>query len=309
MFVRFRRFFVFAAMVISAATAEAAQRAEHVFIICLDGGKPEVMQKSEMPVLNKLVAEGAHTWGAQTVMPSLTLPAFASMLTGTLPEKHKVLWNDFEPGKGVVGEPTVFTQAKKAGLSTAMFVGKQKFRTLAQPGTVDKFSFDSPESIDVTKVMDGMAKPMTEGTVRSKIVAPDAAKYILAKKPNLCFIHFTDTDDTGHKYGWGSPQQMKAFADEDAGIAVILKAIQDAGIAEQSVIIISADHGGHNRTHGSNRPEDMTIPWIVWGKGVKKGSEITAPVNICDTMATVCWLLDVPAPEGIAGKPVTSAFE
>jgi hypothetical protein len=37
----------------------AAPRAEHVFIISIDGGKPAVIAQSAMPVLNRLVREGA----------------------------------------------------------------------------------------------------------------------------------------------------------------------------------------------------------------------------------------------------------
>jgi arylsulfatase A-like enzyme len=95
----------------------------------------------------------------------------------------------------------------------------------------------------------------------------------------------------------------------DAALDAILKSIRDAGIADESVILISADHGGHAKTHGSNSPEDMNIPWIAWGKGVKKNFEIKDPVKTFDTAATALWLLDVPRPASFDGKPVTSAFE
>jgi arylsulfatase A-like enzyme len=52
----------------------------------------------------------------------------------------------------------------------------------------------------------------------------------------------------------------------------------------------------------------MNIPWIAWGKGVKKGEKIIAPVTTYDTSATALWLLGVPVPEHFDGKPVTSAF-
>ena len=106
-------------------------------------------------------------------------------------------------------------------------------------------------------------------------MAKGAARYILENKPNLCFIHFTDPDDAGHKYGWGSPQQIKAFSEVDAALAEIVKAIEAAGISDESVLIITADHGGHGKTHGGKTPEDMLIPWIAWGKNVKRDFTIT----------------------------------
>ena len=148
-----------------------------------------------------------------------------------------------------------------------------------------------------------------EGTVLADKVAAQAAAYIVQHKPNLCFIHFADPDSVGHKFGWGSPQQLEAFAKTDAALDVVVKAIGQAGIADETVVIVSADHGGHGRTHGSKNPEDMQIPWIAWGKGVKRGFAITAPVNTCDTAATALWLLNVPCPPSLDGTPVTSAFQ
>ena len=290
-------------------SAWAERRAEHVFIISLDGGKPAVMHQSQMPITDQLVAEGACTWEAQTIFPSITLPSHTSMLTGVLPAKHHILWNNYQPEKGLVQVPTVFALAKQAGCSTAMFVGKEKFKHLLLPGSVDEFSYNRSASGEVSKMMAGEKKAVKEGTVLTKTVAADAATYIQAQKPQLCFIHFTDTDNVGHKYGWGSPEQIKAFADEDAGIGEVLKALRAAGLAESSVVIITADHGGHAKTHGLNIPDDMNIPWIAWGKGVKKHFTIIAPVMTCDTAATALWLLDVPRPSDLDGKPVTSAFE
>jgi predicted AlkP superfamily pyrophosphatase or phosphodiesterase len=278
-----------------ALAASGSPGADHVFIISIDGGKPAVIAQSDMPVLKQLVEEGACTWAASTIYPSVTLPSHTSMLTGVGPNKHHVLWNSWKPRKGVVGVPTIFAEAKRAGLSTAMFVGKEKFRHLVQPDTVDEFEF-------------GPAEPKKPSTVLSRIVAKGAARYILEHKPNLCFIHFTDPDNTGHKYGWGSPQQIKAFSDVDAALGEIVKAIEAAGISHESVLIITADHGGHGKTHGGKKPEDMLIPWIAWGKNVKRGLTIRGPVMTCDTAATALWLLGVPVPEAFDGKPVTCAF-
>ncbi|HZO87526.1 MAG TPA: alkaline phosphatase family protein [Chthonomonadaceae bacterium] len=275
-------------LLIWCALARAAPRAQHVFIVSFDGGKPAVMQQSRMPTLFALRKQGAGTWSAQTIFPSITLPSHISMLTGVGPTKHKVLWNDWEPERGVIKVPTIFQLAKQKGLRTAMFVGKEKFAHLFIPGTLDAFAMPA---------------------YNARIVAALAARYIEVQKPNLCFIHFADSDGAGHQYGWGSPEQKQAFAEEDAALTEIKRAIDKAGIADSSVIILSADHGGHEKTHGSLSPEDMTIPWIVWGAGVRHDYAIAVPVTTYDTAATALWLLDVPIPADWDGKPVTSAFE
>ena len=270
------------------APTQAAPRSEHVFIISFDGGKPAVMQQSAMPTLLDMAQTGATTWGAQTIFPSITLTSHTSMLTGVQPAKHQILWNDWQPQKGLVKVTTVFQQARNVGYTTALFAGKIKFRHLNLPGSLDEMQIPAYDA---------------------KTVATSAAKYIVDEKPNLCFIHFADSDGAGHTFGWGSPQQVQAFADEDAALKIVRDAVKQAGIEGESTFIMTADHGGHDKTHGSNSPADMTIPWITWGAGVKPKTSITTPVNTCDTAATALWLLDVPIPAEWDGKPVTSAFK
>ncbi len=283
----FRAGFSVFLMLLCTAAGALAPEVGHVFIVSFDGARPDAMQSSKMPELSAMVAEGAACWNAQTVFPSVTLIAHTSMLTGVGPEKHRVDWNDWVPEKGLVTVPTVFSIAKQRGFSTAMFVGKEKFKHLNLPDTVDSFEFpDYSETV----------------------VAQTAARYITDKKPQLCFIHFADPDGTGHKYGWCSPEQKSALAEGDTALGAVRRAIETAGIAGDSVIIVTADHGGHDKTHGSHAREDMTIPWIVWGKGVKKGFTITAPVTTFDTAATALWLMHVAVPEEWDGRPVTTAF-
>jgi predicted AlkP superfamily pyrophosphatase or phosphodiesterase len=273
-------------------------RATHVFIISFDQGNPDLIQRSAMPTFNGMAAEGARTWSAYTIVPSSTLPAHTSMLTGVGPQVHQILWNDYQPDKGLVKIPTIFSLAKQRGLVTAMFVGKEKFEHLILPGSLDVFVWSKSED-------------------DARAVAKVFAAQVGALKPNLCFIHFRDPDTAGHKYGASSPQKMQALADCDAALKIIKDAIAAAGLTD-SVIILTADHGSHDikdkngkmvGTHGSAETADVKIPWVAWGNGVKKNFTITAPVVQYDTAATALWLLDVPLPEYFWGRPVTSAFE
>ena len=268
--------------------ASAAALADHVFIVSFDGGKPAVMHQSRMPTLFSLASEGAVTWGAQAVLPSVTLVNHASMVTGVGPKMHRVTWNDYKPRRGLVRVPTLFSIAKRRGFRTAMFAGKTKFRHLVLPGSLDRFAH--PGYTD-------------------RKVAEAAANYIVAHKPNLCLIHFPGPDSAGHTFGWGSFPQKRAFARSDDALGLVLNALRRAGIQNRSVVILTADHGGRGRRHGSASPEDRNIPWIAWGAGVRQGHRITGPVHTYDTAATALWLLDVPVPADWDGKPVRECFE
>jgi len=276
--------------------AAEQRRAEHVFIISFDQGAPRIIQQADMPTYMKMLKEGAHTWEAYTIVPSLTLPSHTSMLTGVGVQKHQVTWNDFAPEKGVIKIPTIFSLAKEAGLTTAMVAGKEKFRQLA-----------------IAKSLDTLLIP---GSCTA--VADAFATKVAPLKPNLCFIHFADPDLTGHQFGVGSKEQFAALNSSDKALEKIRAAVEAAGIADTSVFILTSDHGGHHEpapvkntigAHGSAQSDDVLIPWIAWGKGVKKNFEITKPVVTYDTAATALWLLGVPIPDGFWGRPVTTAFE
>jgi hypothetical protein len=72
--------------------------------------------------------------------------------------------------------------------------------------------------------------------------------------------------------------------------------------------LLTADHGGHGRTHGSERPEDVTIQWIAYGEGVRAGTELPRGIRTMDTAGTALWLLGVGVPRDWTGAPVRSAF-
>ncbi len=284
------------------ANAADAPRAKHVFVISIDQGSPVSIEKADMPVLDKVAAEGAHTWEAYTIVPSLTLPSHTSMLTGVGIQKHQIDWNDFDAEKGLVKVPTIFSLAKEKGLRTAMVVGKSKFKTLQLPKTVDEFVL--PKERDAESIANEFEKVMEKNP------------------PNLCFIHFAEPDTKGHAHGANSPEKLQALAETDVALRRILETIKKSGVADSSVVIITADHGCHDievkdddgkkrisGTHGSPSKEDVTIPWIAFGAGVKPHYTITAPVVQYDTAATALWLLGVPLPEHFWGRPVVSAFQ
>jgi len=279
-------------------TTGATPQAHYVFIVSFDQGNPKLIEETDMPTFHEMEAHGAHAAEAFTIVPSVTLPAHTSMLTGVGIQKHQLTWNDYRPTNGFVTVPTVFSLAKARGLKTAMFVGKEKFKHLALPGTVDDFAWPQPDDY-------------------AKSVAQAFASDFPKLKPNLCFIHFRDADSVGHKTGAYSPEKSKALQDCDAALKIIKDTVAAAGVLDQSVFILTADHGAHDAkdkngktigSHGEARLEDVLIPWVVWGKDVKRGYTVTAPVVQYDTAATALWVLGVPIPESFWGRPVKTAF-
>src|SRR5690606_32737904 len=94
-----------------------------------------------------------------------------------------------------------------------------------------------------------------------------------------------------------------------AVVARLVTAASQAFGPDGFTLILTADHGGHGRDHGSDDPRDVTIPWVAWGRFVDGSGTLTdRQVHTTDTAATVLWLLRVAPPAGATGRPVTGAF-
>ena len=99
----------------------------------------------------------------------------------------------------------------------------------------------------------------------------------------------------------------RAVAEADSALASLVTAADTAYGAGNYSIIVTADHGGHEYSHGTDDVRDVTIPWIAWGRGVETG-EIESAIDTTDTAATVLWLLGVAPPREWDGAPVVDAF-
>ena len=71
--------------------------------------------------------------------------------------------------------------------------------------------------------------------------------------------------------------------------------------AADYTVIVTADHGGHERTHGTDMPEDMTIPMFVRGNGYEVGETLN-DAGILDLAKTIAAILGVSPSSDWEGK-------
>lgn len=263
------------------ASATPTSLPPKVVLISIDGLRPDAFFQTSAPNLLALAQSGAYTWQAQTILPSVTLPAHASMLCGCPVETHGLTWNDYRPNQGVIQVPTIFSVAHAAGLRTVMVVGKEKLAHFNTPGDVDSYTFARAGDQDVA----------------------DQAMAQVEAGFDLMFVHFPNMDYFGHLLGWMSDRYLSALTQTDEAVGRLL-----AALPPQTTIIVTSDHGGHGLTHGSDLPEDLTIPWMIAGPNVAANHEITAPIITTDTGATVLYVLGLGQPETMTGAPVYEAF-
>jgi hypothetical protein len=259
--------------------------ASRVVILSIDGLRPDAIPLAPMSNLMALAQSGAYSLSAQTVYPSVTLIAHASMLSGLCPAKHGVYWNDYLPNLGYAQGTDLFDIAHAAGLHTYMVVSKKKLVQITEPSSLDNFLFVNDRD---TVVMERLLEDFPEDF-------------------NILFIHFGIADGMGHSYGWLSPQQLSVLFRADEALGQFLDELDARNLRNETLLIVTADHGGHESTHGSNSPEDMTIPWIAAGPGIQPKT-LTSFIQTTDTAATAVFALGLPIPPEWDGAPVYEAF-
>ncbi len=266
-------------------TPTSAPLARRVLILSIDGLRPDAIALAPMPNLMNLMQSSAYTLTAQTVYRSVTLIAHTSMLTGLCPSKHGVDWNDYIPERGYAIGTDLFDIAHGAGLQTIMYVGKEKLRQITEPSSTDQFVYINDR----------------DSVITDRLIADFPQDF------GLLFIHFPLADGMGHEYGWLSSQQLSVLFRADEAIGKLLAELDARNLRGETLIIITADHGGHDTTHGSFMPEDMTIPWIASGPGIEP-KQLTTTVHTMDTAATAAFALGLDIPSEWDGVPVYEAF-
>jgi len=139
-------------------------------------------------------------------------------------------------------------------------------------------------------------------------IADGAAGYLSDRPTDFAFIYLGYTDMAGHDYGWMTDSHLEAVKNADAGIGKVIDASGATRLLDHSFLLVTSDHGGHEKTHGTNMPEDMIVPWIVSGPGVSSGLSITDSLSITYTAPTIAALLKIDPPEEWTGRVIEEAL-
>lgn len=256
-----------------------------VVLIMLDGLRPDALTAARTPRLDAFIAEGAHTLTARSVMPSITLPCHTSIFHSVPPQRHGILDNLWHSmARPVTGLVEVI---HNAGKRSGFFYNWEPLRDLNRPENLD-FAFFTNTSY------------FFDGDVG---IAEAFVRHWPSAELDFAFVYFGVIDTSGHAYGWMSDEYLHQIEVTDALVGQVL----DTALPNATVII-HADHGGHDRNHGTDTPEDMTIPWMIGGAGVRRGLAIQQPVSLLDTAPTVAHLLGLTPPAAWEGAVVADAL-
>lgn len=285
-----------AALVTGCATAPcAASRPAHVVFVGFDGlGGRYLDGRAQTPTIDRMKREGAWTLKSRSVLPSSSAVNWASIFMAAGPEQTGyVQWNtqkpvlppDFVLPNGRFPDVYALFRAARPEATSAYF-----YQWGGMAHVVDTNA--------VTKLGPGLSDS-----------AAEAITYLKTHRPAFFSMVVDHPDHEGHQKGFGGPEYVKETERLDGVLANVFKAIEEAGMADDTVVIVTSDHGGLGKRHGNPTPEEMYRPLLFWGKNVRPGHEIKSCTACYDVGSTLLYLLGVEQPQVCTGRPIREAFE
>jgi hypothetical protein len=258
-----------------------------VTLVLADGLRPDAVTPTHMPSLDALSRAYTLALRANTVRPSRTVAALASLATGVAPESHGLI----EPGLRFLTRITrlrpLARELGRAGYSSRIVASDLLFSERA-----------------VVRVL-AAAAGITAVTSAGRRAREVAVAALAAQAEGVVFVYLNDADLAGHLHGWMSPQYLEAAAEIDAAVGVL------AALADDSLLIVMADHGGGGvTTHDHAEPHLVNdrIPLVLAGPEVTRRHQLTSRISLLDVPPTLLWWFGLEIPPAYEGRPLTQAF-
>lgn len=234
--------------------APAAKPPERVVVVSIDALHPAALTAATMPNVSRLARLGRVTLEGHSTRPPKTLVAHTAMLTGLSPAQSGKTDNGWEDGNPTVEFSTLLDDARAAGYRTAYFYSKEKLGFL------------------VTGGVDVHALAPDDGVARSRA-------HLAAPGRGFLFLHLSGLEYAGMEHGWLSPEYLAAATAIDRALSPLFADLERRG---KFFVVVTSDHAGHGREHGTDHADDGRLPLVIFSDRVRlpdiqgKPYEITA---------------------------------
>jgi len=250
--------------------------------------------KAPTPVLDRLAAEGVLFEKAVSHVP-ITLPSHASLLTGRYPILHGV--RDNGAFRLAETQTTIAESLKATGYQTGAFVGS--FALDSRFGLDQGFDLYDDFYGDTSEFNDFAISERPAAAVLER-----AALWIEGRSATgwLAFVHLYDphapylppASFTGDPRS--DPYTREVLYVDDA-LGRFLDRLRSAGKLEQTLIVVTGDHGEGLGEHGEKThgmfayDSTLHVPLILsWGGRLPQGRRISSRARLIDLAPTLAEL-------------------
>ena len=231
-----------------------AKQRRVIFVAMVDGFGADYLEASDMPVLRKLISNGAHRT-VDACMPTVTNVNNASICTGEWAATHGITansWFDLATREehymdrgDMLLAPTLFQRAAAAGMRSALLTAKVKTIRLLAAGAEIAIAAEQPDQGWVSWL--GPAPDIYSPDINYWLF--DAARWVLTHRPDIEVVYCHTTDYPMHMSEPAGELSQRHLAELDRRLGMLLDVRPDLEL------YLTADHGMNfkRRCHDLNR--------------------------------------------------------
>ncbi|CAI2164300.1 11161_t:CDS:2 [Funneliformis geosporum] len=277
---------------------------KRVIVLALDGVGRFFME-IPTPTIDAFFASGASSLTAKAVVPTDSAQNWGSVLHGVLPDKHGLKNGEVEAGVPYDEDspyPSIYKLLANSfkDIKMASYVAWESINT----GIIElsvKADLYAPLTHEnrfwrwwLRFKHHWLKNSVYDYAVVSRLV--DYIRNPENKSVKLLFVHLTDVDEHGHGHGYGSQKYLNQIKVMDSHVATILEAIDEVGWKDDSLVIMTTDHGGIGRSHGGDSDQEVNVFLAVRGAGIEPSSKIESKVTNMDCAALILEALGKKTP-------------
>ena len=281
----------------AADEATARYTYKHIVIVGVDGAGA-FFREADTPNLDEIFANGAVTYEAITATPSISAQSWGSLLHGVTPEFHG-LNNSIAENQTYSPDsdyPSFFrvVHEQMPEASLASFCNWNPINVGIIEDNIGVYKDHRTSDLGVTKA--------AIDYVKDEIKNGNGA-------PTVLFLHYDEADAAGHNAGYGTKTHLNKIGQQDGWIRRIYDVYAEKGLLEDTLFIVTSDHGGSGTSHGGDTDTEMKIMFAATGKTVEQGT--VGDMGIRDIASIVLYALGLEAhqPQTWTSRVPSGLFE
>lgn len=262
---------------------------KRVALIGVDGAG-NFFRQAQTPNLDRIFENGAAAYDVYTSIPSISAECWGAMLHGVTPDLHRLT-------NGIASSVPYDPESLFPSV----------FRIIRENDPdCELASFCNWNPINYGIIENGLG--VHKDTASDGPLCDKICDYLAEHDPKFLFVQFDEVDGAGHGHGYGTEKHLQQITITDGYIARIWEMYEKRGFADDTLFIVTADHGGFGHSHGGITEEEMRVMFALRGKTVEKGG-VPENMQIRDSASIVLHALGYKQSENWTSLVPTGVFE
>ncbi|MBR6557779.1 MAG: alkaline phosphatase family protein [Clostridia bacterium] len=262
---------------------------KHVLLIGVDGAGA-YFKDADTPNLDRIFKDGNVTYDVRAEAPTYSFSNWISIFHGIESNVHKMYDKTYVPYPSESDFPSIFRAILEQNPDAS--VTSVAWDTL-NVGLIEK-------DINVNKITTQGGDFFTVESVCQYLDNNGA--------PTFLFTAFGDVDVVAHDDSWGGAGHLGLIRNTDVLIGAIYNKYEELGILDDTLIMVTSNHGGYGKDHGGNRDSEKYVMFAISGDSVIKNG-CAEDMAIRDVAAITMYALGLDSPENWTARVPEGIFD